>query len=189
MMNTEEIKVTAENWGKSRSKVEAENLTKALVLQQQNPLYLQADILHRETKEEQLIKAAAKYPEPLNPHSWTGLELTKHAFQELIDLEHYITALHMKVEALENLRDVNYSEYAELSKKYQAAQGAIEMLKDDLQIQQERNEDLQAMYNRSYELNKSHNVRIGELLEENKNLKAANEKMAREVTKVFNYGR
>ena len=64
-------------------------------------LYKRANELHQETKLEQLSKAAEKYPEPLEPDSWTALQCGKHAFQELIDLEHYVTMQLIKNERLE----------------------------------------------------------------------------------------
>jgi uncharacterized protein (DUF3084 family) len=54
------------------------------------------------TKAEQLVKASEKYPEPLNPESWTGEQLADHAFQEVFDLTSYITGMKIKFEKMNN---------------------------------------------------------------------------------------
>lgn len=41
----------------------------------------------------QINKGLDKYPEPLNPDSWTTIELIEHALQENIDQLHYLTAM------------------------------------------------------------------------------------------------
>jgi tRNA G18 (ribose-2'-O)-methylase SpoU len=75
--------------------------------QRQHYLYKRANELHTETKEEQLVKAANKYPEPLEPDHWSALQCGRHAFQELIDLEHYVTMQLIKNERLEaNIKEL-----------------------------------------------------------------------------------
>jgi hypothetical protein len=66
--------------------------------QANNPLYKRASKEMARTKAEQLVKAAEKYPEPLNPDSWTGEQLADHAFQEVFDLTSYITGMKIKFE-------------------------------------------------------------------------------------------
>jgi predicted phage-related endonuclease len=83
-------------------------IPKELIEQQINHyLYKRADELHSKTKLEQLTKAANKYPEPLEPDHWSALQCGRHAFQELIDLEHYVTMQLIKNERLEeNIKEL-----------------------------------------------------------------------------------
>jgi hypothetical protein len=64
-------------------------------------LYKRSGELHEQYREEQLIKGAKTYPEPLEPDSWTAAQAAGHAFQELIDLEQYVTMQLIKNERLE----------------------------------------------------------------------------------------
>lgn len=73
-----------------------------LKLQEKNRLYKDANFLFQRTQYKQMFKATEKYPEPLNPDSWTADELVDHAFQELVDQSHYLTALLLKVRQLES---------------------------------------------------------------------------------------
>jgi hypothetical protein len=133
--------------------------------QRQHYLYKRANELHIETKEGQLIKAAQKYPEPLEPDHWSALQCGLHAFQEIIDLEHYVTMQLIKNERLEATNE-------ELRLKIA---------------------DIDDMFKKSYERNKQANVRIGELLEENKELKQRLKEMEaaalRAIRKAYCYGR
>jgi hypothetical protein len=133
--------------------------------QRKHYLYKRANELHTETKEEQFVKAAQKYPEPLEPDHWSALQCGRHAFQELIDLEHYVTMQLIKNERLE---------------------AANEELRVKIA-------DIDEMFKKSYERNKQANVRIGELLEENKELKQRLKEMEaaalRAIRKAYCYGR
>lgn len=69
--------------------------------QNNHPLYKDAHERFLRAEEQQNIKAAAKYPEPLNPASWTAEELADHAAQEVVDMLRYIEALKAKCEGME----------------------------------------------------------------------------------------
>jgi len=60
------------------------------------PLYKTAREQWLRVHFEQIAKGAAKYPEPLNPESWTQLQLIEHAMQENIDQFHYLCAAREK---------------------------------------------------------------------------------------------
>lgn len=55
-----------------------------------------------EIHQKQVRKGFEKYPEPLNPDSWTEEELIIHAMEENIDQFHYLTALLLKARARED---------------------------------------------------------------------------------------
>lgn len=61
-----------------------------------NPVYVEAREQFLATQQQQINKGAEKYPEPLNPASWSVKELAQHAFEEAADLTHYIKALEIK---------------------------------------------------------------------------------------------
>lgn len=69
--------------------------------QNAHPLYKDAHERFMRAEMEQNIKAAAKYPEPLNPASWTADGLADHAAQEAVDMLRYIEALKTKCESYE----------------------------------------------------------------------------------------
>lgn len=56
-------------------------------------VYKNARATYEKTQKQQIEKGLLKYPEPLNPDVWTIGELVQHAFDELVDLSHYIQAL------------------------------------------------------------------------------------------------
>ncbi|UVI31194.1 hypothetical protein [Paenibacillus spongiae] len=60
-------------------------------------IYGKALAYFQEVQKQQIEKGRQKYPEPLNPASWTELELIDHAMQEAVDQVHYLTALRIKV--------------------------------------------------------------------------------------------
>jgi DNA-binding protein H-NS len=66
-----------------------------------HPLYVRAKEMFENIRIRQIQKGAEKYPEPLNPKSWSIKQLTEHGLMELADLLHYIVALLEKAEALE----------------------------------------------------------------------------------------
>jgi len=68
--------------------------------QNNHPLYKDAHERFLRAEEQQNIKAAAKYPEPLNPASWSAEQLADHAAQEAVDMLRYIEALKVKCERL-----------------------------------------------------------------------------------------
>lgn len=75
-----------------------------LAQQLAHPFYKRTDELRTEVKMETLKKAAEKYPEPFNPHSWTAEQLVKHAMAENYDQSNYINGLYEKlVEIKKNL--------------------------------------------------------------------------------------
>lgn len=65
-----------------------------------NPVYIEAREFFGRVQREQIDKGARKYPEPLNPLSWTVGELVHHAMMELVDQAHYITSIDAKSEGL-----------------------------------------------------------------------------------------
>lgn len=82
-------------------KAKGEEFFESFKLQQGNILYKDANFLYQRTQLKQMEKATAKYPEPLNEEDWTAEELIDHAFQELVDQSHYLTALFLKIRKLE----------------------------------------------------------------------------------------
>lgn len=58
-----------------------------------NPFYKEVDDFVEETKEQQILKGAQKYPEPFDPDSWSIEELAVHGMQELRDAQVYITGM------------------------------------------------------------------------------------------------
>lgn len=58
-----------------------------------NPFYKEVDDFVKETKEQQILKGAEKYPEPFDPDSWSIEELAVHGMQELRDAQVYITGM------------------------------------------------------------------------------------------------
>lgn len=69
--------------------------------QNNHPLYKSAHDRFMRAEEQQNIKAAAKYPEPLNPASWSAEELGDHYAQESVDQGRYVEALVAKCKAYE----------------------------------------------------------------------------------------
>lgn len=81
--------------------------------QNNHPLYKSAHERFLRAEEQQNIKAAAKYPEPLNPASWSAEELGDHYAQESVDQGRYVEALVAKCKALKsavNQRDETLNE-------------------------------------------------------------------------------
>lgn len=70
-----------------------------------HPFYKRVDDFRNEVKIEALLKAAEKYPEPFNPHSWTSRQLAKHAMAENYDQSNYIVGLYEKCVDLEEQID------------------------------------------------------------------------------------
>lgn len=66
-----------------------------------NKVYKQAANITAEIRRDQIIKGAGKYPEPLNPDSWSAEQLIRHGLEENIDQQHYLVALLDKVEKME----------------------------------------------------------------------------------------
>jgi len=61
-----------------------------------HPLYNDAHATWVSEQHNQIAKGAEKYPEPLNPASWTFEELFRHAVQENVDQMHYLQAMFEK---------------------------------------------------------------------------------------------
>lgn len=85
--------------------------------QNNHPLYKDAHERFLRAEEQQNIKAAAKYPEPLNPASWTEDQLGDHAAQEAVDMLRYIEALVAKCRYLEADNDRLHDENILLTDK------------------------------------------------------------------------
>lgn len=77
------------------------NIEERIEQQRNHYLYKRSEELDAVAKEQQIVKGAEKYPEPLEPDSWTALQGAEHAFQELHDLKQYVTLQLIKNERLE----------------------------------------------------------------------------------------
>lgn len=77
--------------------------------QNAHPLYKDAHERFVRAEKQQNIKAAAKYPEPLNHASWTAEQLGDHFAQESVDQGRYVEALVAKCKALEALLRKSWS--------------------------------------------------------------------------------
>lgn len=95
-----------------------------------NKVYIEAAKLWLETQQGQIEKGAAKYPEPLNPDSWTESQLINHALQENVDQAHYLTALLQKIKFKDDLLS-NYQRAIELAGKQ------IDELRREVRISEE----------------------------------------------------
>lgn len=67
--------------------------------------YVRARSEWKKIHKEQIAKGEVKYPQPLNPETYSLKELIHHAMQENVDQMHYLTALLEKVENLESMLD------------------------------------------------------------------------------------
>lgn len=94
-----------------------------------NPLYKDANFAWQRTQVQQIIKGAEKYPEPLNPFSWTPAQLIEHAMQENVDQAHYLSATLEQIKEMELWINKYKSDAEYWRKKYLEATGADE---DDL---------------------------------------------------------
>jgi hypothetical protein len=65
-----------------------------------NPIYLESRQAFLSVQESQIDKGADKYPEPLNPNSWTIDELVDHGLMELVDQVHYTVSIRAKARKL-----------------------------------------------------------------------------------------
>lgn len=74
----------------------AEKLNKQLSHQ----LYKDANFMYNQVQLQQLVKAAEKYPNPLNEDDWTNEEMLEHGFQELVDQSHYFMMMKNRMEKL-----------------------------------------------------------------------------------------
>lgn len=90
-----------------------------------HPLYKAANFAWQRTQIQQIVKGAEKYPEPLNPDSWTAKQLVEHALQENVDQVHYLVSLGEKVEELEKLADKYKEDAIYWKKKYEHSQEMI----------------------------------------------------------------
>lgn len=70
--------------------------------QNNHPLYKNAHERFLRAEMEQNIKAATKYPGPLNPDEWTAEALGDHFAQEAVDQGRYVEAIVAKCKALES---------------------------------------------------------------------------------------
>ncbi len=70
--------------------------------QNQHPLYQEAQQRFLRAEVRQNAKAAAKYPGPLNPASWSASQLADHYAEESVDQGRYVEALRAKCEMLED---------------------------------------------------------------------------------------
>jgi chromosome segregation ATPase len=63
-----------------------------------HPFYSKAREEWVKGQKEQILKGAAKYPEPFNPNSWSNEELFNHCLQENVDQLHYIVGMKERME-------------------------------------------------------------------------------------------
>lgn len=66
-----------------------------------HPTYRKARERFQRVQEEQIMKGAEKYSEPLNHESWSFEDLQNHAMQELVDQVHYVEAMGEKFKYLQ----------------------------------------------------------------------------------------
>jgi predicted nucleic acid-binding Zn-ribbon protein len=66
-----------------------------------HPFYVKAKQIWEAVRIRQIDKGAEKYPEPLNPKSWTARQLLDHGIMENVDQLHYFVALYEKVDEME----------------------------------------------------------------------------------------
>lgn len=85
-----------------------------------HPFYSEANQYRETVRREQVLKGAAKYPEPFNPASWTAKELLAHAMQENVDQAHYIYGLFEKLEEFDQA-------YSNLLKDYELVKQQAEL--------------------------------------------------------------
>lgn len=71
----------------------ADEAAESLQKQLDHPFYKRVDDFRDEVKQETLLKASEKYPEPFNPGSWSIKQLGKHAMSENYDQGNYIVGL------------------------------------------------------------------------------------------------
>lgn len=64
----------------------------------ESQFYEDAKRAWEEARLQQIIKGANKYPEPLNPLSWTYGQLVEHGMQENVDQMHYYQCMRVKRE-------------------------------------------------------------------------------------------
>lgn len=67
-----------------------------------HPFYAASHEFRAEVELETMKKAAKKYPEPFNPHSWTNEQLAKHAMAENYDQQNYIFGMFEKLKWYES---------------------------------------------------------------------------------------
>lgn len=70
--------------------------------QQAGKIYKEANFMYNRTQLKQMEKAAEKYPEVLTDENWTADELIDHAFQEAVDLTHYLATLSNKMKKMQD---------------------------------------------------------------------------------------
>lgn len=98
--------------------------------QNNHPLYKSAHERFMRAEEQQNIKAAAKYPEPLNPASWSAEELGDHYAQESVDQGRYVEALVAKCKAYEKaLQSIADSDESDLDSGFYTTAVAKEALR------------------------------------------------------------
>lgn len=101
----------------------------------EHPFYGDANKYREDVRREQILKGAAKYPEPFNPKSWTAKELLQHAMQENVDQAHYIFGLYEKISEIEAESDkmhFSISENFELRQENENLKQEIKILKQAL---------------------------------------------------------
>lgn len=116
-----------------------------------NPLYIKADEMAKQTRIDQIIKGAQKYPEPLNPASWSGKELVIHAFQENIDQQHYLVAMLEKFEEMEREIERLKQELEEAQSAANDAAKTAEQFMDDKHFYMDELKKLEKQYKREME--------------------------------------
>lgn len=82
-----------------------------------NPLYVKAKKIWEQARINQIAKGAEKYPEPLNPKSWTARQLLDHGIMENVDQLHYFVALHEKMDEMDEELEKTLKRALEAEKK------------------------------------------------------------------------
>lgn len=104
-----------------------------------HPTYRKARERFHRVQEEQIMKGAEKYPEPLNHESWSFEDLQNHAMQELVDQVHYVEAMGEKYKHIENrlkqtehflsaIRTVANNDYMPYEMRIQAIKDAFDRM-------------------------------------------------------------
>ena len=72
-----------------------------IVTAMNHPLYQKASKDWEKEVEEQITKGAYKYDRPLDHNEYIPEELVRHARQELVDGNHYLTCMDLKMQEMQ----------------------------------------------------------------------------------------
>lgn len=72
----------------------------------ENPVYRKAKEDWEDEQHHMIIKGTQKYDKPLDWRDWTPEELVRHSRQELVDGNHYLTCIDLKMQDM--VKDIEY---------------------------------------------------------------------------------